>query len=326
MIASVSSDVNSLLANAQSFWSHVDRLVADSKIVIDRPRGSHHPSYPALVYPMDYGYLEGTCAMEGSGIDVWLGAAQIPIADALAVTVDLEKRDAEIKILLGCTPSEERQVQDFLIAESMSAIMISREPAGLNVLETRSSVRTFKPDPVPEKILEQVLQAATWAPSAHNRQPWRFAVLNSLESRATLVEEMGAEFMRDLVFDGVGITEATDRLDRSRRRILQAPAAVVLCLDITEMDQYPDDSRQQAELLMGVQSVAMAGENLLLAAHALGLGGVWVCAPLFAPVEVRNALNLPPSWQPQGLILLGYPAKLPEPRPRWSVRDVTRYY
>jgi len=326
MIASSSSEVNSVVANAPSFWSYIDRLVADSKVVIDRPRGSHHPRYPELVYPMDYGYLEGTCAMGGGGIDVWLGAAQISKANAVAVAVDLEKRDAEIKILLGCTPGEERQVRDFLNAGSMRAIMIPRKPEGLNLLETRSSVRTFKPDPVPEKTLEQVLQAATWAPSVHNRQPWRFAVLNSMESRATIVEEMGAEFKRDLIFDGVGSSEATDRLDRSSRRILQAPAAVLLCLDITEMDKYPDDSRQQAELMMGVQSVAMAGENLLLAAHALGLGGVWVCAPLFAPVVVRYALNLPPSWQPQGLILLGYPAKLPEPRPRWSVRDVTRYY
>ncbi len=180
---------------------------------------------------------------------------------------------------------------------------------GSDLLETRCSVRTFKPDPVPEKILEQVLQAATWAPSAHNRQPWRFAVLSSLESRATLVEEMGAEFMRDLVFDGVGSPEATDRLDRSRKRILQAPAAVLICLDITELDKYPDDSRQQAELLMGVQSVAMAGENLLLAAHALGLGGVWVCAPLFAPVVVRYSLNLPPGLAAARSDIIGLPCE-----------------
>lgn len=326
MIANPLSNVNSVFASTQTFWNTIDQLVSESKVVIDRPRGSRHPRYPAIVYPLDYGYLEGTHAMDGSGIDVWLGAAQVYKAQAAVVTVDLEKRDAEIKILLGCSPGEERQVLEFLNGESMHSILIRRNPDGLNLLETRSSVRAFRPDPVPEKILEQVLQAATWAPSAHNRQPWRFAVLSSLESRARLVDEMGAEFKRDLVFDGVGSAEATDRLDRSRRRILQAPVGVLLCLDISEMDKYPDEARQQAEITMGVQSVAMAGENLLLAAHILGLGGVWVCAPLFAPVVVRYALNLPNNWQPQGLILLGYPDKQPEPRPRWSVRDVTRYY
>jgi F420 biosynthesis protein FbiB-like protein len=326
MIANTLIEQGSVVATTRSFWSYIDRLVADSKIVIDRPRGSPHPRYPNLVYPLDCGYLEGTRTVDGGGIEVWLGAAQIPKADTIAVSIDLEKRDAEIKILLGCSPGEERQVQEFLNREAMRAIFIRRNFDALNLLESRCSVRSFKPDPVPENILERVLQAATWAPSAHNRQPWRFAVLNSMNSRATMVEEMGAEFIRDLVFDGVNASEATDRLDRSRKRIMQAPVAILICLDIAELDKYPDDARQQAELLMGVQSVAMAGENLLLAAHALGLGGVWVCAPLFAPVVVRHALNIPTGWQPQGLILLGYPAKMPDSRPRWSVRDVTRYY
>ena len=74
---------------------------------------------------------------------------------------------------------------------------------------------------------------------------------------------------------------------------------------------------------MGVQSVAMAGENLLLAAHALGLGGVWVCAPLFTPGTVGEVLGLPASWQPQGLVLLGYPAQMPKPRPRKNIEEVT---
>ncbi len=67
------------------------------------------------------GICEGTRSIDGGGIDVWIGAAQIPKADAVAVSVDLEKRDAEIKILLGCSPGEERQVLDFLNGESMRA-------------------------------------------------------------------------------------------------------------------------------------------------------------------------------------------------------------
>jgi coenzyme F420-0:L-glutamate ligase / coenzyme F420-1:gamma-L-glutamate ligase len=77
---------------------------------------------------------------------------------------------------------------------------------------------------------------------------------------------------------------------------------------------------------MAVQSVALAGGQLLLAAHAAGLGGVWMCAPLFAPQEVRQALELPADWEPQGILLLGFPEKVPPPRERRSLPEVVRYY
>jgi coenzyme F420-0:L-glutamate ligase/coenzyme F420-1:gamma-L-glutamate ligase len=99
----------------------------------------------------------------------------------------------------------------------------------------------------------------------------------------------------------------------------------MLCLDTQVGDDYPDERRRQAEYLMGVQSVAMAGENLLLAAHDEGLGGVWVCAPLFAQESVRKALELPIEWQPQGLLLLGYPAKVPQMRPHRPIAEITRF-
>jgi nitroreductase len=101
---------------------------------------------------------------------------------------------------------------------------------------------------------------------------------------------------------------------------------VLLCLDVFTGDAYPDTPRQAAEHLMGVQSVALAGGYLLLAAHAAGLGGVWVCAPLFAPEAARRALDLPSEWQPQALILLGYPAQTPEARPRVPLADVVTFY
>jgi nitroreductase len=76
-----------------------------------------------------------------------------------------------------------------------------------------------------------------------------------------------------------------------------------------EMDVYPDEQRNQAEWIMAVQSVALACQNLLLAAHYYGLGACWMCAPLFAPQLVRHVLQLSPTWQPQALITLGYPAE-----------------
>lgn len=186
-------------------------------------------------------------------------------------------------------------------------------------------MRRFLPEPVPEEVLERVLEAATWAPSAHNRQPWRFTLLSSPESRQALAEEMGADFKRDLLGDGMALESVETQVKRSRTRILEAPAAILLSLDPVDLDLYPDEKRQRAEYTMAVQSVAMAGGTLLLAAHAEGLGGVWICAPLFAQEAVRRALSLPVGWDPQGLVLLGFPAKSPAPRHRLPLQKIIHY-
>ena len=88
------------------FWTRLDQLVATSELVIDRPRGTAHPRYPDFIYPLDYGYLDGTTAADGGGIDVWVGSLSPKMPTGLIVTLDLLKRDSEIKILLGCTGEE----------------------------------------------------------------------------------------------------------------------------------------------------------------------------------------------------------------------------
>ena len=183
-------------------------------------------------------------------------------------------------------------------------------------LRSRRSVRRFRQDAVPSEILQRVLETATWAPNAHNRQPWRFVQLASPESRQALAGAMGAQFEKVLNAEGVRPAERAAQIKRSSDRLLEAPEAILLCLDTEVLDTFQDEGRTRGEYLMGVQSVALAGGQLLLAAHAEGLAGVWICAPLFAPAEVQQALGLPASWQAQGLILLGYPIKEGPTRPR----------
>ena len=108
------------------FWSYIDDLVATSRVVIDRPRGSRHPRISEAIYPLDYGYLEGTTAGDGDGIDVWLGSMLPARATAVVCTIDGRKRDAEIKILLGCTADEERVVLEFLNTGLMAALLVHR--------------------------------------------------------------------------------------------------------------------------------------------------------------------------------------------------------
>ena len=104
---------------------------------------------------------------------------------------------------------------------------------------------------------------------------------------------MGKDFQIDLVRRWVESRYVQAQVKRSQDRILGAPVCFVLCLDPGLGDHYPDQKRNLAEYQMGVQSVAMAGQNLMLAASMLGLGSVWMCAPLFAPATVRGTLGLP---------------------------------
>lgn len=203
----------------------------------------------------------------------------------------------------------------------------SVEPDSLqDLIRSRRTVRRFLPKAVPPELIIQIIETATWSPSAHNRQPWQFLVLATGDERIRIVEQMGNRFRQDLLADGISAIDTEQAVQRARDRVLTAPVAILVCLDTAQGDTYPDQRRKFAEYIMGVQSVAMAGCTLLLAAHAAGLGGVWLCSPLFAPEQVRSVLDLPDEWDPEGLILLGYPASMPEARPRQSVEKVARFY
>lgn len=136
---------------------------------------------------------------------------------------------------------------------------------------------------------------------------------------------MAEEFQRDLQKDQVPPEEIAKRVNRSRERITGAPVVVILCLDMSEMDEYPDTRRKKAEYIIAAQSATNAGMQLLLAAHAEGLGGVWVCSPMFAQETVQKALNISSTWEPQAMFLLGYPTEMPAFRERKPLEKVVKF-
>jgi len=121
---------------------------------------------------------------------------------------------------------------------------------------------------------------------------------------------MAAAWRTDLGQDGADPACIERRIAISHARLTGAPVLIVPCMTMEEMDVYPDTARSEAERVMAVQSVALACQNLLLAAHAAGLGSCWMCAPLFAPTLVRAALDLPATWEPQAILTIGYPAEV----------------
>jgi len=181
----------------------------------------------------------------------------------------------------------------------------------------RRSIRRFSPRPVPASLVEELVRYACLAPSPHGSRPWRFVALTPGNTRRRLADAMGSRWRDDLLADGLDDDSIARLLERSRRRIMSAPALLLACLLPSALRPWPDQHRQRIEETMGSHSLGAALQNLMLIAHARGLAGYWLSAPLFCPDAVRAALDLPSDYLPQALIALGYPhpkATLP-PRP-----------
>lgn len=95
------------------FWREMGNLINTNRIVIDRQKGAPHPRYPEIIYPLDYGYLENTTAGDGDGIDVWLGSFESKLLTGILCTFDMIKRDAEIKLLIGCSNEDIQVIRNF---------------------------------------------------------------------------------------------------------------------------------------------------------------------------------------------------------------------
>lgn len=184
-------------------------------------------------------------------------------------------------------------------------------------LRTRRSIRRFRPEIVPETVLRRVLETAIHAPSAHNLQPWRFVLLQNETARRRLGRALTDKMRTDMQAEGEPQEAIESRVARSLRRIAEAPVILLFCRDaaVVRVDT-PEEHR------MGTQSVANAVTTLLLAAHAEGLGANWICWPLYAPSEARDALGLPPTWNPEGMLFLGYPAEEPSEKVVKAVDEV----
>ena len=201
-------------------------------------------------------------------------------------------------------------------SEQRAVTLPSRTDNLASLMRGRRSVRKYAARPVSRELIEHILEAARWAPSPHGRQPWRFVVLTGQAAKTQLAEDMGETWQQNLRMDGQDEGIVNIRLEKSRQRILNAPAIIIACLYLEDMDRYPDEKRQGDETIMAIQSMGAAIQNMLLMAYDLGLDSGWMCAPLFCPEVVCSSLALDKKLIPQALITVGYAEADPQRRER----------
>jgi F420 biosynthesis protein FbiB-like protein len=191
-----------------------------------------------------------------------------------------------------------------------------------SIIRGRRSIRFYLPEKIPEKTIFRIIEAARWAPSAHNAQPWRFIIIADSSVKRKLAEAMASDWFMDLMRDNIPLEASRKMVEESVRRFSEAPIVIIAAITMKEMHKYSDRRRQRFEHLMATQSLAAAIQNILLAAHAEGLGACWFCAPLFCQRTVRKVLRMPRDAEPQALITIGYPAESPEPPPRKPLKEI----
>jgi len=192
----------------------------------------------------------------------------------------------------------------------------------LEALRSRRTHRRFGPGLVDPQTLAEMIGVACWAPSPHHTQPWRFVVANEPSARARMATAMSERWRADLRSDGEPEERIARRVQRSYEKITGAPALIIPCLYPDVLQNYPDPGRQAVELTMGAHSLGAAIQSLLLAAHARGLAAYWMCAPVFCPEVVVQALALDSAWRPQAFILVGHPAEALPPHEPTDLRTM----
>ena len=192
-------------------------------------------------------------------------------------------------------------------------------PDLLDIIKARRSVRKYQAKAISQEVIEELLIAAGWAPSAHNAQPWRFIVLIDDDVKRQLAEAMAQAWANDMANENKKIDENvySGRVER----FATAPVLVVACITMEGMHEQTDEEKQRVERDLAIQSLGAALQNFLLAAQAKDLGACWFCAPAFCKETVRQTLKIPSEIEPQGMIAIGRPDETPTTPSRKNIEE-----
>ena len=183
----------------------------------------------------------------------------------------------------------------------------------LEVMKTRRSIRRYKATPVEDKTIELVLEAARWAPSWKNSQCWRFIVVRDSKLKEQLAQTLGIKVSG----------EPTSKPNPATDAVRNAQVIIVACAELGETGYYEGELATDKGEYWYMYDTALAMQNLVLAAHALGLGTVHV--GLFDAKKVARILGVPSGFEVVAMTPLGYPEQQPPPRPRRELSQTVFY-
>lgn len=184
-------------------------------------------------------------------------------------------------------------------------------------IESRRSIRQFKPDPVEQNLLDKILTAGILAPSGKNKQPWQFFVVRG-NKREEMIQAMGKGLDR---LEGIGIETGSARY--TIKSMAQAPVTIFVVNPTSQLPPYEWETAKPNADVVDTQSIGAAIQNMLLVAQALGLGTLWICDIFFAYDELHAWLGI--DGQMIAAISLGYANQAPQARPRKTLAEATVY-
>ena len=203
-----------------------------------------------------------------------------------------------------------------------------------DAIQERKSIRRYKQVPVPDEDIRKILDAGRWAPSANNIQPWSFIVIKDNEILGSM-----ADAVRDMIDRMVPYAESEKQAQRLAAYkgnyytfFENAPVVIAVCMEAYDAGTdrllskmgYSSDDIKRLRPLPGLQSVAAAIQNMLLAIHALGYGSCWMTGPLVAQEAFEKLLGFGKERSLAALLPMGVPDENPPSRPRKPVEEMMR--
>jgi coenzyme F420-0:L-glutamate ligase/coenzyme F420-1:gamma-L-glutamate ligase len=220
--------------------------------------------------------------------------------------------------------SEEATINEIIRDKATDVFRtVNEEQIIIKNLKSRRSYKfEFKPEEINRESIEECIDIARYAPSAHNRQHWRYIILEHDSTKKKLISMMNQKLKEDMVKDGKDDLFISEKTKKRRETFLKAPLLVLLCLDTGELEGYKDNERKRLEYLMGVQSISASATYFLLALEAKGFASSWYCAPLFAEDIVKEVLNIPSSYVPMAFFTIGFPKTFPNVPKRKNLNEI----
>ena len=189
----------------------------------------------------------------------------------------------------------------------------------LKLIKQRRTIRRYQDRPIPERIIRKIIEAGTWAPSAHNLQPWRFIILKNKRARTEFVKRIAKRQRKNL------LTPAKILLESSLKIIKNAPVIVFIynTCSFSKKTKRLGRIYEYPAYLSEIQSISAAIENTILAATYLGLGGCWLVFPLLIKDEINKYFKTKEDLL--AILTLGYPAEKGKRSERKPIEETVKW-